>query len=615
MVALSAAEPSAPVPAAPESAPAPSLPAHDWVHLAAWGACTVLALGLRVGLERPKVTGALAWALASGLVVLSLAAIAIAVHALVRRLVPRVRVWRRGPKVLLAEAVAALRQHPGVSTLRILLGVGVAASLLAVVLLPATYSAHLAAGPVLSPTASPALEFARRLPLAALATYLAGFWTAWFLVDVDLRRALRWYRLATRRRPASAAILSYAAVGLIGTWLLSLPFVQRDMLGASLLTSFFTSFSALTTTGLTNVDIAAQWNSAGHLVIACIVLVGGLGIFMLWAVISTAARRLAHVPGATLGSHELQDPELQDYFRRALVFFFATLLVGVVALFLVDGRTTSVPGRAFRAFFHGVSAFCNAGFTLDNSVRSFGGSYAYGGVMSLLVVLGGLGPAVVLFPRSKHARVAALLSAALIVVGTLLFYLLDLRDSSNNLVLSLYQSIAARTAGFGWVDLGRASDAALLWLMALMFVGACPGGTGGGVKATLLYTLRRAFLALGQGLPADDRRMRESAVESMEAFVAVGFFGVLAMAGTLVLSALESQPALSLLFEVVSALSTTGLSRNLTPLLSPASLVVLVVLMVAGKIGPLLALQALFRSKLGADDFLERIKEGRVLTV
>jgi trk system potassium uptake protein TrkH len=220
---------------------------------------------------------------------------------------------------------------------------------------------------------------------------------------------------------------------------------------------------------------------------------------------------------------------------------------------------------------------------------------------------------VLLFPRTPHARVSALTSLALIVLGALVFYAFGRAVPGNTFVLSVFQSIAARTAGFGWIDLGRLPDLAALWLMALMFVGACPGGTAGGVKLTVFYVMGRAFGATGRGLTADSVEGRESAAESMEAFAIVGLFGATSLAGAILVGLVEDLPGLAILFEVVSAVSTTGLSMNLTPQLSSVSLVALVPLMLIGKVGPVLLLQAIFRGRPQAQDFLERLQSGRVL--
>lgn len=487
----------------------------------------------------------------------------------------------------------------------------IAGSLLGAALLPISFYLRFRNPAVpADPAASGLVGFAQGFPYATLFTYLAGFWTVTVFWEVRDEGLLRWYSAFTRRRPALAAVFSYGALGLLGTWLLTLPFCQQDVLQASLLSSFFISFSALTTTGLTNVDITAQWNGLGELVILCLVLAGGLGIFLFWALVSNAGR---HLRAARLGQQEMvEDPELAQYVRRTVILFVSCIAAGAALLAVLDDRASSIGGRVFRSLFHAAAAFCNAGFTLDSSAGSFG-SYPYGLVMSALVVLGGLGPAVLLFPRSRHARVSAATSAALILVGALVFYVFSRQVEGNTFVLSVYQSIAARTAGFGWIDFTHLPDLAALWLMVLMFLGGCPGSTAGGAKLTVLFVLRQAFRITGHGPANEQKAARESATDITEVLTIVGLFALVAVVGALMLGLLETQPGVPVLFEVVSALSTTGLSMGLTPRLSPASLLALVPIMLIGKVGPVILLQAMFRGRPDADDFLQRLKDGRVL--
>ena len=586
-------------------------------------------LALSLGLSLVAI-GACAWLKAAGtaagsglgwtLALMCLASAAVALGASVRggavALLERALVPRESARAL----VIAFKQAPLHTAFDAVVVSAIAGSLLGAALLPVSYWLRFGAAPLDAPldapvaAAGPALPgvvlFAQGFPAVALFTYLAGFWVVSVLREARPRGLLRRYAIFTRRRPALAAVFSYGGLGLLGTWLLALPFCQQDMLQASLLSSFFVSFSALTTTGLANVDIVVQWNWLGQFVILLLVLTGGLGIFLFWALVSTAGKRLHARP---LGQREMVDePALSRYVRRTAILFASSIAAGTVLLALLDNRAQGAGGKIFRSLFHASSAFCNAGFTLDSTVGSFG-SYPYGLVVSVLVVLGGLGPTVLLFPRSRHARVSALTSAALILGGALLFYFFAHRVHGNTLVLSLFQSVAARTAGFGWIDFGHLPDLAALWLMALMLIGACPGGTAGGIKLTVFYVLRRSFAFTGAGLPADAQEARRSAAEINQAFTIAGLFGLVTLAGTLVLGLLENQPGFPLLFEVVSAVSTTGLSMSLTPQLSPLSLLALVPIMLLGKVGPVLLLQAFFHGRSEAEDFLERIESGRVL--
>ena len=457
------------------------------------------------------------------------------------------------------------------------------------------------------------VEFARHLAGGAFFTYVISFWLVFLCTVVDFVNLFSFYRDMSRRSPATAAVATYAILGLLGTWALSLPVAHHNASNADILSSMFISFSALTTTGLSNIDVVTHWNVFGQSIIMLLILSGGFGIFIFWALITTASRRFSIKP---VGNPELvNDEELLHFFQRTLAFFFLAMILGAAILFISDSFSGSLGQRIFHSIFHTISGFCNAGFSLVDTQLSFQGNYLYGGTISTLVVLGGLGPAVILCPKSRHARVTLRTSLFLIGFGALLIALLNLKNGNSHPILAIFQSISARTAGFSWFDFSTLPDATALWLMALMIIGASPGGTGGGVKVTLFFALYRAFQTLGKSLDIDTKKVQEYAVESMEAFVVLGFFAVLILISLLTITSIEGDEhrLLNLTFEIVSAISTTGLSKGITAELNPFTLFLLICLMVVGKVGPILLLQAVFKGKLDSDDFLERIEQNRVL--
>lgn len=445
-----------------------------------------------------------------------------------------------------------------------------------------------------------------------------------------LARSTGWGRQATEallRNPALATVASFAAVIAVGTVLLALPRAATDLRGIPLIDAFFTSVSATCVTGLTVVNTHGDVHSNpalpsfslfGQIVLLLLIQAGGLGIMTLSAVgavlagggrVSLRGRRLV----ADLLDHE--SPRTATGLLRSIVVM--TFAFEATGAFLLAWRFSAIhPGdadvAAWHGVFHAVSAFCNAGFSLfGDSLAGFRADPLVNGVIGGLIIAGGLGfPTLVVLGARRtwkggvrgawwrlpiHARLALLTSALLLVGGMVALLWLDGDGGLAGLpwgeraLAACFQSVSARTAGFNTIDMARTTRAAVVVYLFLMFVGASPGGTGGGIKTTtfalLLLSVRatlrgRADVVLW-GRTVEPRTLVKVSVITLLSFAAC-------LAACLVL--LATQDLLSteqVLFETASAYGTVGLSMGATPSLDTLGKVVISLLMYLGRVGPL----------------------------
>ncbi|MBM4070154.1 MAG: Trk family potassium uptake protein [Planctomycetes bacterium] len=432
--------------------------------------------------------------------------------------------------------------------------------------------------------------------------------------------------------PAGVLVGSFFAADCMGTVLLMLPFAQRGPGSADFFTALFTSTSALCVTGLTVENTGTYWSGGGQMVILGLIQVGGLGIMTCGAFFSIfAGRRLLMRETVLLGSL-LERKFLADIRRLVLAILIFTVATEAVGAVLLSGLWSDrAPGeRIFFSLFHSVSAFCNAGFALaPNSFEGNGERWQVWGVTAGLIIVGGLGFAVLhdvfhrlsrrtgeVVRRRSFARTAApgrlslttrlvlVATLMLLVLGTLGILLLEwngvLADlpPENRLANAWFQSATSRTAGFQSVAVREMGEASKFLLVLLMFIGASPGSTGGGVKTIPVAVALLTLLAVLRGRERTEvfrRTLGTSQVYRAFLIVVLGMVMVVAM--TLVLLVMENRAGsfLDYLFEVSSALATAGLSTGVTPSLSTGGRCLIIVAMFIGRVGPLTLLMALAR--------------------
>jgi trk system potassium uptake protein TrkH len=414
---------------------------------------------------------------------------------------------------------------------------------------------------------------------------------------------------------------SFAGAILVGTALLRLP-LAAGAGAVSLLEAFFTATSAVCVTGLTVVDTGTRFSPAGQAIILALIQAGGLGIMTYAVFVSLLLGRDVSFTDRRViqdSLHHSPTPELVRLVRHVLVFTAGAEALGAALLGLSFGRHLPPGQAAWQGVFHAVSAFCNAGFSLqpDNLVR-WRADVLVNAVVTGLILVGGLGFLVNMElreqveaslrrrrrpPLSLHARLVLVVTAVLLGVGTLAFLglewgnLLKGLPPGERLLAAWFQAVTPRTAGFNTVDLSRATTATLFVTTLLMMIGASPGSTGGGVKTTTLGLITALFVARwrGRGRATVFKRTIPHAVmdRALSLALLAAVFVSLAV-GLLLVTEGHSVPFeqtrprfIALLFEAVSAFGTVGLSTGVTASLSSAGKLVLIVLMFVGRVGPL----------------------------
>jgi trk system potassium uptake protein TrkH len=436
-------------------------------------------------------------------------------------------------------------------------------------------------------------------------------------------------RRARALHPAAALVAGFAGAALVGTVLLLLP-ASSTQAPLTPLEALFTATSAVCVTGLAVVDTGTRLSLFGQLVVLTLIQAGGLGImtFAVFFVLLTG-RAISFRDRLVVQDslHHSPSQELRNLVRYILGLTFAVEAAGAALLWL-RFRSEFAPARAlYLSVFHSISAFCNAGFALfpDSFVRYRADAWV-NLVLTALVIAGGLGFLANMELRDQlrlrargrraglltlHSRLVLVVTAGLLALGGLSFLVLEwgnlLRDLplGEKLLASWFQTVTPRTAGFNTVDYGGARAATLFLTLLLMFVGASPGSTGGGIKTTsvgLLLGLAWSRWTGNERTSLFRRTVPESAINRALAVALTSW--VIASAGLMLLLLTEQgerphdreEPRfLDLMFEAVSAFGTVGLSTGITPSLTAPGKLVVILLMFVGRVGPLTAALAIGR--------------------
>lgn len=293
--------------------------------------------------------------------------------------------------------------------------------------------------------------------------------------------------------------------------------------------------------------------------------------------------------------------------RKVILVTVVVQGIGAILLAIRWSQEMSLMKAAYFGIFHAVSAFCNAGFDLFGGFRSlvmYRGDMAVNLIITSLIIVGGLGFTVVteLFEnpfgakRSLHTRLVILTTAALVIAGTAIVLLLEGSNPSTlaplgvgeKVTASYFQAVTARTAGFSTVSAGDLRPQTLFFLVILMFIGASPGSTGGGIKTTTFITLFLAVLSVIKGrddVEVHERRIPKRLIDRALAVSMISLAMVVMV--TIILSAIQNFGFLEVLFETTSAFGTVGLSTGITPHLALPAKILIMLTMFSGRLGPL----------------------------
>lgn len=411
--------------------------------------------------------------------------------------------------------------------------------------------------------------------------------------------------------PPKILVLGFAIVILLGAFLLTLPIATEDGNGLSFLNALFTATSATCVTGLVVVDTGDSFTMFGELVILFLIQIGGLGFMSFATFLFLLLGKKVSLRERLLLKEAFNHITLAGIVRLVKrVLIFTAVIESIGGIILSIRFSFDMPlGKAFYfGFFHAISNFNNAGFDLMGEFRSLI-PYVDDPIVVLtictLITLGGKGFIVMneLFEfhvtkrLSVHTKVVLLTTLVLILGATILIFTLEYGNektlyslsNSGKVLGSLYQAVTPRTAGSNTLPIGDLTQSTLLLTILLMFIGAGPGSTAGGIKVTTLAVLMATMLAQFNGkedvVLFKRRIMLETILKALTVALS-GFFIVFVV--TMLLSITEKEHDFMMyLFEATSAFGTVGLSMGLTPELSSMGRVIIIFAMFAGRLGPL----------------------------
>ncbi len=469
--------------------------------------------------------------------------------------------------------------------------------------------------------------FARIFPPSILVIVRNGF------LLVKLITRLRKFTETLKKavaHPSQYIAFSFLLVILVGTLLLLLPFSGENG-GLSFVEGLFTSVSAVCVTGLSVIDVSQVLSRFGQIVLLLLIQIGGLGIMILSFFAMFSIRRKISIEDKYMLSYLLSEDDMEmlgNAVKRIIFITFTAEFIGGVFLFLSFRDTyPHVSERLFSAVFHAVSAFCNAGFSLfSSSFEGFSANIAVNLTVMGLIVIGALGfsnvyeiMTIIKKKREKRNRLlsrggktlsltAGIIirwSLVLVFSGMIIIFLLEFTGSMSGLstgkkfLTALFQSITLRTAGFNTIPISSLGLSTIIFMMMFMFIGGASGGTAGGAKINTFVVLKSFLVSRLKGrsrtLLCKNTCLDEETVQ--KAFLLV-FFGIgLIFTASLLMSIWEPFRFEDILFEVVSAFGTVGLSRGITADINVLSRIIIIILMFTGRVGPLTVFAAVSRDK------------------
>ena len=391
--------------------------------------------------------------------------------------------------------------------------------------------------------------------------------------------------------PARIIILSFLAIILSGTLLLMLPISSNGEGPTKFLDALFTATSATCVTGLIVKDTATYWSPFGQAVIITLIQIGGMGVITVAALLSMLAGKRIGLAQRNLIKESISAPQVGGIVRLIRFAIRGMLLIEVVGALLLMPSFIKRFGALgiWYSFFHSISAFCNAGFDLMgitgkfSSLTSFSSNVWVNIVIMLLIVVGGLGFLTwedILKNKWRfhkyrmQSKVILVTSLVVLVVpaGYFFFFEYFLLNSGERVLVSLFQSVTMRTAGFNTVDLTTASQSGQAIMIFLMLIGGAPGSTAGGMKVTTFAVL--VSLAISVFFNKKDaqlfkRRIPENALRNAATILVLYVF--LFFFSAIVISRIENLPLITCLFETASAVGTVGITLGITPALSVVS--------------------------------------------
>ncbi|CAM3573984.1 TrkH family potassium uptake protein [Pseudostreptobacillus hongkongensis] len=420
--------------------------------------------------------------------------------------------------------------------------------------------------------------------------------------------------------PYRKLIVGFLIAIFIGTTLLKLPFSLKENQNISMLDSLFTIVSAICVTGLSVVDVSQVFTPIGQLIVLFFIQLGGLGVMTVSIIVFLLVGEKMSFETRELLKEERNSNSnggITNFIKHLLLIVFIIELLGAFILTYAFSKYYSIKVSIFYGLFHSISAFCNAGFSLfTNNLENFKYDKLISLTISLLIIFGGIGFVTInsLFIVKKKkirdlsltSKLALIVTFFLLFIGTILFFGFEYTNSStlknmnffDKVLNSFFQSVTLRTAGFNTVPLSNIRPATIFISYIFMFIGASPGSTGGGIKTTTFGIL--IFYALGilkrkEHIEVFKRRIDWELMNKALAIVVISVFYVIIII-TIILS-IENFSIDKVIYEVVSAFSTTGLSLGITAELGEISKLLIIITMFIGRLGPMTVALAFTNNK------------------
>jgi trk system potassium uptake protein TrkH len=428
--------------------------------------------------------------------------------------------------------------------------------------------------------------------------------------------------------PTRIFVLSFAGVILTGGVLVWFPFsAAKDSI--RFVDALFTSTSAVCVTGLVVIDVGKDLSTMGQVITMFLFQVGGLGIITFSTVFFVLMGRGISFKGREIVQSTFLHTPRRDFIviaKSVLWFTFISESLGTLFLFIRFSQDFTAATALYHALYNAISAFNNCGYSLfSDNLMGYQGDLIVNLTVMGLIVHGGIGFIVQYEVLSRlrglqkklsvHAKIVLITTATLILSGAILFFVFErnhiVKDVPilNKILASLFQSVTPRTAGFNTVDIGALTNATILLMLILMFIGASPGSTGGGVKTTsaaLLVMLMWNRLKGNLDVSFFNRTIPREIVSRSISIIFASAFSIAIITSVLLIAGEGKLPPIGsrhlfveYLFDTVSAFGTVGLSMGITPKLNDIQKYALILMMFAGRVGPLTLAFSLSRGAVG----------------
>ena len=404
--------------------------------------------------------------------------------------------------------------------------------------------------------------------------------------------------LIKKIKPGRIIVLGFLIVILLGTILLMLPISINEGENVSFIDALFTSTSAVCVTGLIAIDTADTFTVFGRTVVALLIQIGGLGVTSVGVGFIMLLKKKIGIKERTLIKESMNLDSLKGVVKLVKSILIMTLIfesIGVILSYIVFSKDYAPLDALGISLFHSIAAFNNSGFDILGGLQNLI-PYQSNVILNLttcgLIIFGGIGFLVIKeiievrsFKKSTlHTKIVLIMTGILLVVGTILLKLTE----NISWLGAFFFSTSARTAGFSTYPLSNFTNAGLFVLIILMFIGASPGSTGGGIKTTTLFTLNKSIYSTSTNKHCTAFKRKIPLGVILKAFNVTILALFVICIGTFILSILEpNYTFMQLLFEVTSAFGTVGLSTGITPDLSALSKFIISLIMFIGRLGPM----------------------------